>query len=643
MRLPDISYGGEVRPLAKEDPDIAAKAAQVEIELSKAQLGADLDKASKIGQSQIRLAREMREVDKDKAWSQAKIATDAFSFKTDQAGARRNNNIQLVSSLAQTAISVAGKWYEAGQESSAAKGSANYSKAAGALVSTLANSVTVNLNDYPDVDFSQIPENMIDKDVDKVTGKKGRFAPNHLAAPLVYASEEPKIRSKAAEGIESRLALAKFDNAITQDGERHALTMISAKAKHEHEFLQGQYQSAIDTTVSEGDFPGAIARIDSAEARGVFTSKQAAAKRKTIASDVAYVNINKAIKAENTIEGLQAIQNSVANLPPERQTLVNSMTNTKINTTERKLEHQKVEQERQQVGVRKVMAGQIALAAGGLDNPDAAEAAIIKQYGGDGAHIDEYVAAGHQAISNHRANITYQENQAEKKWYQDVRSNPDTPIPGSMVGSKADAAEKYAARIKSGAPIATDLKVYTKLERMAGADPNAFKQQDLDMLQPYLDESATKHFSGMKSKMLAGEDSTQISNAHAVFDNMAKQVVGLHYAKSSSQQKTVNEMFQAYTISIEQAADKKGSKLTSSEMGLVANDIFKTKIQTTSKNWVGNAKQTELTLKDSDINKYVVPISYMLKAAGKPVNATNIGKEYSVRFKNGTLKELDEY
>lgn len=673
MRLPDITYGGEVRPLAKEDPNIAAKKAQVEIDLSKAQLGADLGVAQAkgqadlsvaqstgqaglyvakakgqadikladdIGAANIRLAREMRQVDQDKAWSKAKIATDAFAHGVDMNAMTRNTMAQVVSSLAQTAISQASRWYEADQESSAAKGSAVYSAKMGALTADLASSKTIDLNKYPNIDFSSIPKNMIYEGTDEVTGKKVRSAPNHLAAPLIYADAEQKIREEAAKGIDSRLARAKFDNSIAQDQERNALTLLTANKKHEHEFLQGQYQTAIDTTVAQGDFAKAISMIDSAEARGVYSSEQAAGKRHKVASDVKYVNYMKAIDGTNDLAELSRIQASTVDLPKEDQTLVRSAVAKKEAQIERIAEKKRVEAERALVGQRSIMASEIAIAAGGLKNPEAGRQAVIKAFfNTDPKHVDDYVRSWESRYSSINTQIHQQKEAVQAAWYKD----PTQPIPAEFDGKNLVEAQKYQAKVVSGAPLETDMQTFVKLERLAGTDPNAFKNQNLDLFRGALDDSAMKHFSGMQSKMISGEQKGEsIQSAHAVFDNAAKQVFGPKYASSKSDSKKADNIFQAYTMEIEQAIEAKGKQLTTSEMQAVANDVFRTKVQSMSSSWYSSALHpTEVKLSDPDVNKYIPQISNMLKAGKQQVTPQNIIKEYTFRLQHGTLKELD--
>lgn len=641
MRLPDISYNPNgVRPLAKEDPNLPMRAAKIEVDLSHARLGAELDKASKIGQANIRLAREMRQVDQQAAWDRAKIATDIFSHNVDQKGAKRAANLQLANTLVQTAISSADRWYQAEQESVAAKGSAKYSQGVAELSARLQNSSTIDLNAYPDVDFSQIPEHMLYEGVDEVTGQKIKAAPNHLAAPLVFAAEEKRIRAEASAGIESKLAQAKFQNAIGTDYERAAVGMIASKAKHEHSFLQGQYEEALAKRIESADLAGAVDTINSAEARGVFSAEEASKKRKTIVGDVAYSGLLKGVDNATSPAELQTIREAAYSLDKERQTSIRAAIAVKENAFEKAAEKAQKQHEQAVVGLNKLAASQVAIAAGGLKDYGAGVAAIVEQYGRtDPAHVDDYVAAWHTTHSTLIAQENRQKDAAVAEWYR----NPSQPIPAwAATGTELQAMEKYAVKVKSGEPVQTHMPTYNKLQRMAGEDPAQFQKLDLDLFRAGLDDGDMKHFAGIQSKMLeGGGKSQQVASANAVFDTAAMQVWGKESGRSKAQQAQADGAFRAYTAMIEERIEANGGKpLSTSDMQKISDEVFKAKIPATVPGMFFGAKEAKVTVSDPAVAPYVPAITSMLQANRKPVTAQAIIKEYQAWLKSGRLEEL---
>jgi hypothetical protein len=652
MRLPDIAYNsGSVRPLAKEDTSLPLRAAQTEIGLSKvklgaeldlsqARLGAELDKSSKIGQANIRLAREMRQVDQQAAWDRAKIATDIFSHGVDQKGADRSAKLQLTNTLVQTAINSAGKWYQGEQEAKAAQGSATYSQGIASLSATLQNSSTVDLNAYPDIDFSQIPANMIYEGVDEVTGQPIKTAPNHLAAPLVFAAEEKKIRAQASTGLDSQLAQAKFNNAIGADYERAAVGMIASKAKHEHAFLSGQYEDALTKRIDSADLAGAIDTINSAEARGVWGVEEASKKRKTIVGDVAYSGLVKGVDRASTMAELQAVKEAAYDLPKEYQTSIRAAVAAKEHDFEKAADKAQKQHEQAVVGLNKIGASQVAIAAGGLKDYGAGVAAIVEKYGkADPAHVDDYVSAWHTTHSTLISQENRQKDAAVASWYRD----PSQAIPAwAASGPELREMEKYATKVKSGEPVQTHMPTYNKLQRMAGEDPASFQKLDLDLFRAGLDDGDMKHFAGVQSKMLeGGGKSHQVATANSVFDTAAMQVWGKEGSRSKAQQAQADGAFRAYTAIIEQRVEANGGKpLATGDMQKISDEVFKAKIPAMVPGTFYGVSEKKVTVADPTVAPYVPAITSMLQANRKPVSAAAIIKEYQAWAKAGRLEEL---
>lgn len=647
MRLPDIRYDREVRPLAKEDPGIAARKAQVEIDLSRVQLGADLDKASKIGQANIRLAREMLAADQRKIETQAKTNIEAFNIKSRMAVESRAAKMQLGVSLLQTAVQVGTKWYEANEDAKAAKAITAYNSGVTNLSAELSRSPVINLDEHPDVDFSQIPEHMIYEGVDELTGKKIRSAPNHVAAPAVWAKREAELRMAVSKGIDSQYTLAKFENGVASQAQAAQLQMVKAKFDHETKFLSGQYASALDDAIKQTDLPTAVAIIDSAEARGVWTAEEAGKRRSTISGDIKFAGTLNLIDAANSLDDVKALRSAITDGGFDKSTMVTlrSQLAQKENTIEQEVERNRQKAERALVNIRQEQAVNVGIGAGGLKDYESGRQAVVDwAMKTDPENARTYSQAWSTHWSQVKTAEAHQRQMAVDQAYEAIYRDPTAPIPATVTGADVYKLEEFREKQLTGVSVHTDMTRWNELHDMMTKNPQKFAQHPIGREGAYLSEGDMKFFKQKQAEIVAGKfNPTEVAAAGAQFEDYAKQVFGPRYQQDKKTIAQANALRQAYQTRVWQLESEQRAAASGVQRTDILNDLFKNRAPVLRQTILGSGfrQDDEVEITDKKVAEYVPAITTILRVNNIPVTADNIMREYNARLRAGQLEELD--
>lgn len=637
MRLPDIDYGvGKVAPLAKKSTDHIEKNLETEVNLSRARLGAELNKAQEVGQANIRLARRRGEIAKDLIRTKADIQNQITAHKYDQKSATTSTIVSSISSLAQTGISSYMSWHAANEEAKVSKGITDYSGKISALTNELSSSRTVDLTKHKDVDFSSIPENMIYSGTDPVTGQEVKTAPSHLAAPLVFAAQEEKIRSQALEGIDSDYSIAQFENGVSQKLEAATARVTKAAYDNEASFLSGQYQEALTSAVGQEDFATSVDIINSAEARGVWSVEKAAKARSSLQGDIKFTRLVRLTDEATTLDQLKQVREAAGELPVDDMMRVRSVVNQKEGRIQKELDRAEVIKERTTLNLNTETALDAGYAAGGdFENQRAAVVAWAKKH--DPENLNHYTGAFrtryNQSKNAEKARVNDIVDQAAEAIYNDPRA----PIPPEATGQDYLNLQKLKAKRISGEPGETNMKRWNELYDIATNEPEKFKKMALGPEMANLSEADFKYFKKLQGEMRGGTyDQTQTQSADGQFNSFARQAFGKNYADKDE----AMQLRQAYINSVDQFEQEKKGKSTAAERQSILNDLFSSRVSTYSKGMFGGVREKTATMVKSEMGPYIPAISTLLKERGVRVTADNIAKQYNFMLENGTLEEL---
>lgn len=638
MKLPEIRYNPNIRPLAKEDTSLPLKAAQNEINLSKARLGAELDVASKDYQANIALSNARLAADQDFIHSQASIATEVKNLKTQN---KANQNIMvanIVSSLAQTALQQGAKWQAAREEANVATGITTYGTKVRAIAAEL-DQPTIDLNKYSDVDFSSIPKNMIYEGTDAVTGQPVRSAPHHVAAPLIYVAREAAIRESVGSDIGSVYSKAQLDNGIAHTKGAVDAGMVKNAYDYERKFLSGQYDQALNTAIQQGDLHTSLGIIDSAEARGVWTVDYAADKRGSIKGDIKFSALMRQADQASTMDELKLVREAAYELPKSEQISIRSVVAGREHQLEREFEKQQTINERISLARNAETAVDVAIGAGGMGNFEAGRAALVKwAEQNDPEHLQDYTQAWRVRFNQAKSAENYQINRITDQAYEDISKNPNAPIPAAVTGKDYETLVKLKEMGLAGTARTTDMRTWSELHDKMVSDPAGFKKMQIGQYMSKLDEQDYKMFKNAQAKI--GSDSwepTSTESASAQFDNFARQAFGRGFKDNDN----AAALQHGYINAVDQFEQSKGGKSTTAERQAILTDLFKAKVPTFNKSIMGGIRKTSSTVVKSDMAPYIPAISTILKQSGVPVTAANIAAEYNARLQAGRLEELE--
>lgn len=644
MKLPDIQYNPNVRPLAKEDTSLPLKKAQAAIALSKARLGAELDVAAADHKANVQMSRARLAADQDRIQSEANIAIDAFKIKSNRKMTKQLVTAQVASSLAQTALSQGSRWYAAQEEAKVAQGITTYNSQVRNLAAELESQQTIDLNKYQDVDFSSIPANMIYEGVDSVTGQKIRTAPNYLAAPLVYASREAAIRQAAGADIQAEYSRAQFDNGIAPTKGAVDAGMVKATFNNQRQFLAAQYEQSLKASIQQEDLHTSLGIIDSAEARGVWSFDYAAEKRGSLIGDIKFSSLVRQADQATTTEQLKLIKEAAYELPKSEQISVRSVVAAREHALDKAADERKVIADRVKLATNTETAMDIGIGAGGMKSFEDGREAIVKwATKNDPEHLSDYTSAWRT-----RFNQAHNAEQAEvrkitDKAYEDIAKDPTTPIPAKVTGTDYANMQKLKDMGMQGIPRVTDAKRWNEIFDKMVKDPQAFKTIDLGPEMTKLDEQDFRFFKQAQAKMLTPDwNQTQVESASSQFDNFADQAFGPMWKNNKGTVEDANALRQAYISAVDQFEKANDRKSTASDRQGILTDIFQAKVQTFSKGWFSDFRPETSTILKSDAKPYISRISVMLIRNGKQVNAENIAAAYNYLLKNNLLDELGE-
>ena len=642
MRLPDINYNRGVEPLAKQDPNLPRKEAQVEIDLSKARLGAELRSNDEVGAANVRLAKLRREVDREQINTYSNIAISAFNRKSEKKQAKEALTIGIAAQFVQLAVQQGAKWYEANEEAKVAEGITKYNSGVTNLVTKLENSPTISLEDFPGVDFSDVPENMIYHGVDAVTGKNIRTVPNHVAAPIVFASTEKSIREAAGEGITGTVSKAQFTNGISNRSASAMASVVRSKYDYENKFLSGKYKDSYDQAIQQEDIATASDIVDSAEARGIWTAEAAGKLRSSLLGDVKFSRLVRQADSATTLDQLKAVREEAYDMPKSEQISIRAILSRRENEFDAAREKAETAAKRTILARNAELASDIGMSAKGgySDKREEVRAWASKNDPENMAHhISHFTARFNQERNAESAMVTEITNQAA----EDIYTGRTTEIPPEVTGLNYIKLDELARMKKSGIAPVTDLKRWQELYTMAVRQPEKFTELPLWAERGSLDSGSFEQLVKMQNSITDGTfNKTQTIAAKAQFDSMAKQAWGPRYSSSSSGIRKASEVEQAYVNAVDQFEDDNNRKSTSAERQTILNDLFESKVKVFYKSTFSGIREGDPEpIISSDMGPYIRSISALLNARNVPVTSRNIAAQYNKMIKDGTLEELD--
>ena len=258
MKLPEIEYNaGNVRPLAKEDTSLPMRAAQTEINLSKVKLqseldlsqialSSELDKVGKIGQANIRMARENLATDQNLNQAKAQIATAIFNHRTDQKAINRNFKLQMVNTLAQTAIGVAApkiqKYFKDQEQAQAGEAKLSLAKAMNEFQLNHAGKESYQSNELPQGVYKGGSEDT------PVT-----LSRNEIYPELWKKHAEDSIE-KASLLISSEALRNEFKQAATLDVQSSYLGLVNDSMKAQRSEMVSRQGAQVEALYDEGQY-----------------------------------------------------------------------------------------------------------------------------------------------------------------------------------------------------------------------------------------------------------------------------------------------------------------------------------------------------------------------------------------------------
>ncbi len=252
MRLPEIQYNVDgVRPLAKEDPGLAARKAATEINLSRTWLGAELDKAGKIGQANVGLARSKLAADVNLISAQRDISIAAHDFRTKMKAADKAAKRQLVGSIAQTVLttvaSMLDKQAERRDAQQSGEAKLSFAKAIGQFQ---AENIGVEAFEAGKLPAGVYPG---DKTLPQVNGGQAPIqVPRNEVYPELWKHQAETALESASNLIVNPVVRDKFRLQSELDIQSSYLGMLESSGKAQVKEYNAVQQANVKTLIGEG-------------------------------------------------------------------------------------------------------------------------------------------------------------------------------------------------------------------------------------------------------------------------------------------------------------------------------------------------------------------------------------------------------